>query len=363
MQDLRARLRSGMADRDGGPTATIVQCRIDAGQRAKELVGVAAHSGRRRRERAAVEADAKHAPMLPAPRILLQRRAPRPRLIPIACADGLTTLMCSVLNPNPRAPPGGPGCALPHSPRPCDRLRAGQRAASRSGVCLRSDASGRLRPGSTNPAVQFVVQKEGVIRIVQNGSLLPDTFLDLSDAITTDGERGLMSAWPSRPIRINRPLFRLVCRHCRAVSWSRAFTGRATHSSPTGPPVRPAMVYWLARVPAPGDYHYSGNLVFGPDGLLFVGIGRRRRSERRVASGADAGNLLGSCCGSTSTSATRIRKASTSLRAILSSTAAGRPKYGPSVCATRGGSVSTTPRAAEPAPCSSPTSARMRSKS
>ena len=43
-----------------------------------------------------------------------------------------------------------------------------------------------------NAGVQFVVQKEGVIRVVHNGSLLPGAFLDLSGQITTDGERGLL---------------------------------------------------------------------------------------------------------------------------------------------------------------------------
>jgi len=44
-----------------------------------------------------------------------------------------------------------------------------------------------------NASVQFVVEKGGTIRVVQGGTLLPVPFLDMSDAVATGGERGLLS--------------------------------------------------------------------------------------------------------------------------------------------------------------------------
>ncbi len=45
----------------------------------------------------------------------------------------------------------------------------------------------------TNPAVQFVVQQGGLIRVVQNGNVLATPFLDVSGLISCCGEQGLFS--------------------------------------------------------------------------------------------------------------------------------------------------------------------------
>src|SRR5262245_54010716 len=45
----------------------------------------------------------------------------------------------------------------------------------------------------SNPAVQFVVEQGGAIRVIHGGTLLPTPFLDLTGAISTGGERGLVS--------------------------------------------------------------------------------------------------------------------------------------------------------------------------
>ena len=41
-------------------------------------------------------------------------------------------------------------------------------------------------------AVQFVVQQGGRIRVVRNGVVLPGDFLDLTSAISSGGERGVL---------------------------------------------------------------------------------------------------------------------------------------------------------------------------
>ena len=44
----------------------------------------------------------------------------------------------------------------------------------------------------TNPAVQFVVEQGGRIRVVQSGTVQATDFLDLRGVISSGGERGLL---------------------------------------------------------------------------------------------------------------------------------------------------------------------------
>ena len=44
----------------------------------------------------------------------------------------------------------------------------------------------------TQPNVQFIVEQGGLIRIVRDGQLRPENFLDLTAATAASGERGLL---------------------------------------------------------------------------------------------------------------------------------------------------------------------------
>src|SRR5215207_9768640 len=44
-----------------------------------------------------------------------------------------------------------------------------------------------------DPSRLFVVQREGLVRVVVDGSVRPTPFADLTGAVGTDGERGLLS--------------------------------------------------------------------------------------------------------------------------------------------------------------------------
>ncbi len=50
----------------------------------------------------------------------------------------------------------------------------------------------------SNATVQYVLEQGGLIKVVQNGTVLPTPFLNLTSAISTGGERGLLGlAFPS----------------------------------------------------------------------------------------------------------------------------------------------------------------------
>jgi glucose/arabinose dehydrogenase len=146
---------------------------------------------------------------------------------------------------------------------------------------------------TSNPAVQFVVQKEGVIRVVHNGSLLPGAFLDLSDAISTDGERGLMClAFPPDYASTGRFFVSFA-------DTAGNFVVSRFHRS--GDPLVADRgsrfdLQWStgARlVPHPEIYHYSGNLVFGADGMLYVGTGDGGEVNDASHQAQTPGSLLG----------------------------------------------------------------------
>src|SRR5262245_46268581 len=44
----------------------------------------------------------------------------------------------------------------------------------------------------SNPALQYVVEQLGTLRVIQNGVLLPTPFLNVSSIISTGGERGFL---------------------------------------------------------------------------------------------------------------------------------------------------------------------------
>ncbi len=125
----------------------------------------------------------------------------------------------------------------------------------------------------TNPAIQFVVQKEGVIRVVSGGTLLPGSFLDLSGDISTDGERGLVSlAFPPDAASSRRffVAFADTSGHLVVSRFHRALDPLAADRSSRFD------LQWSTgerSIPHPHNLHYGANLVFGPDGLLFIGTG------------------------------------------------------------------------------------------
>jgi glucose/arabinose dehydrogenase len=121
----------------------------------------------------------------------------------------------------------------------------------------------------SNPAVQFIVQQEGLIRVVENGTLLSTPFLDMSGAIITGGEKGLLSL----VFAANGRFFISFVN-----SDSNLVISRFVRSS--DPRVADASsrfdLQWSDGnrfISHPADFHFGGNLVFGADGFLYIGTG------------------------------------------------------------------------------------------
>ena len=127
----------------------------------------------------------------------------------------------------------------------------------------------------TDRDVQFVVQQDGRVRIVRSGTVLSPDFLDLRSSVVAGGEQGLLGlAFPpdapdSRRLFVN-------------------FTDRAGNTvvarfRRSGDPVigdassrfdlRWNGVSGAAYIFQPFSNHNGGNLAFGPDGFLYIGLG------------------------------------------------------------------------------------------
>ncbi|MEO8083520.1 MAG: PQQ-dependent sugar dehydrogenase [Ardenticatenales bacterium] len=116
----------------------------------------------------------------------------------------------------------------------------------------------------------YVVEKKGRIRIVDvtSGALADEPFVDLTDEVNSgDSERGLLSVAFHPDYAANRRLFVDYTRRDGAVVVAE-LTASEDRSRAEASTERPLLV-----VDQPAANHNGGQLAFGPDGALYVGLG------------------------------------------------------------------------------------------
>ncbi len=126
----------------------------------------------------------------------------------------------------------------------------------------------------SNPAVQFVVEQGGRIRVVENGTLQPTDFLDLRGAISAGGERGLLGMVLA-PDYATSGRFFVNFTNTDGNTVIARFV-RATTTPPTANAGSRFDLRWpsgLRYIVQPYANHNAGNLAFGPDGFLYIGLG------------------------------------------------------------------------------------------
>ena len=115
----------------------------------------------------------------------------------------------------------------------------------------------------------FVVQRDGSILIVENGSILTQPFLDVSTKISVDGsERGLLSMAFHPDFAENGYVYVMYTATNGAVTIERY---AVTDASPNV--ASPESATLILSVPHPGLTHNGGLVAFGPDGMLYISIG------------------------------------------------------------------------------------------
>jgi glucose/arabinose dehydrogenase len=133
-------------------------------------------------------------------------------------------------------------------------------------------ASGLSSPVDVVPADDgtdriFVVEQGGRIRVVRDGALVEEPFLDIADRLTAGGEQGLLGLalhpdFPDDP----RFFVDYTDRDGNTVVSSFTLSLDANSADPESERV-------LIRIDQPFPNHNGGAVVFGPDGMLYIAMG------------------------------------------------------------------------------------------
>lgn len=140
------------------------------------------------------------------------------------------------------------------------------------------DGSGRL----------FIVEKEGTIRILQEGELLATPFLDITDRVgSSASEQGLLGlAFDPNYTESGYFWVNFTDRQGDTVI-ARFQTGDDPNI------VDPATYLPLLSLQQPAPNHNGGMLAFGPDGMLWIGTGDGGAAGDRFGNGQNPATLLG----------------------------------------------------------------------
>jgi glucose/arabinose dehydrogenase len=136
------------------------------------------------------------------------------------------------------------------------------------GITNANDGSGRV----------FVVEQGGRIRVIKNGAALTTPFLDISARISSGGERGLLGL-AFAPDYARRGHFYVDYTNPAGNTVISRF--RRSASNPDA--ADPASEQVVITIAQPFANHNGGQLAFGRDGYLYVGMGDG-------GSGGDPGN-------------------------------------------------------------------------
>ena len=124
-----------------------------------------------------------------------------------------------------------------------------------------------------DPAVSYAVQQIGLVRTVRNGVVLSAPFLDVRTAIASGGERGLLGMAFAPDTTSGRVFVNFTNRSGDTVI---ARFRRSPANPLVADPASRVDLRWPDGnqfIRQPFSNHNGGNLAFGPDGYLYIGLG------------------------------------------------------------------------------------------
>lgn len=159
------------------------------------------------------------------------------------------------------------------------------------GLRLQEIASGLSDPvyltAPANDSRLFVVEQRGRIRIIKNGTLLPTPFLDATSKVNYGGERGLLSVAFDPAYATNGRFYIYY-----TGSQGDIFIDRHTVSS--NPDVANASGEQVITIQHRDYSNHNGGLVmFGADGMLYIGTGDGGSGGDPNSNGQNTNALLG----------------------------------------------------------------------
>ena len=143
-----------------------------------------------------------------------------------------------------------------------------------NGITLKRVAEGLKNPVHLTHAKDgtgrlFVVEQAGLIRVVKGGTLLKRPFLDIRDRVRSGGEKGLLSVAFHPHFRENGRLFvnYTSSRGGLHTVISEFHAGRGSDFANSG------SERIILEVAQPFSNHNGGQIAFGPDRYLYIGMG------------------------------------------------------------------------------------------
>jgi glucose/arabinose dehydrogenase len=149
------------------------------------------------------------------------------------------------------------------------------------GLMNAGDGSGRL----------FIVEQGGLILIFKDGALLPTPFLDLTQKVDCCGERGLLGL-VFHPKYSENGLFYV---DYTEKTGNQLYTVIARYSVSANDPNQadPNSELRMLHIKQPFQNHKGGQLQFGPDGYLYIGMGDGGSQGDPEGNGQSLQTLLG----------------------------------------------------------------------
>ena len=173
----------------------------------------------------------------------------------------------SVARPSPAATPAPPGIAAMRSVRLAFEPVA---VVARPTAVVEHDGS------------LYITELAGLVRVVRDGTLSPTPFLDLSGDVGVQGEGGLLGI-----------AFAPDGAHVYVSYTNKEQDSRVVEYAVDGALADPASRRELLAVDQPEITHNGGGIAFGPDGMLWIGLGDGGHSRQFARNAQDATSLLG----------------------------------------------------------------------
>ena len=133
----------------------------------------------------------------------------------------------------------------------------------------------------------FIVEQVGRIRVIENGQLLATPFLDISSRVSTGGERGMFSVAFHPQYRTNGFFFVYFTGPSGELRIER-FTVLSNANQADA-----ASAKVILTVSHPLSNHNGGLAMFGPDGMLYLGLGDGGGGGDPDRNGQNQTSLLG----------------------------------------------------------------------
>ena len=134
----------------------------------------------------------------------------------------------------------------------------------------------------------FVVEQPGTVRVLRDGAVTEGTYLDISDRTVSSGERGLLGLAFHPRFAENGRLFV----HYTDLGGDTVLSELRAYP-PSAPSVDASTERVVLTLEQPYGNHNGGQISFGPDGYLYLGLGDGGSGGDPLNAGQDLGTWLG----------------------------------------------------------------------